>query len=601
MLKKKLLSLALVFTMLVSPVYADSGPWLETTDFGENSFEVEAADEDTIQSGTHETNYVNPNGMTSLLSAVGGVTGEDALVSSDYLSASDENTLAQQGAILRNGLVNRQNVITLDFWLENQSLIYTELEKKLLSIAVAETGRGYEGDYINFTWTNLNGYYSQEDSLFGRHWYAKLEVYYRTTASQEKYLTSALSNLYAKLGLSSQANAYEKVKRIYSYVTQNVEYDYTHLNQGANYAPMFTAYAALIDGTAVCQGYSLLMYRMLRDNGIPARCIGGTSNNQLHMWNIVNVDGKFYDCDSTWDAGSSTFTYFLRGEDYFSKTHARLEDFSVGEYLTDYATSRTDYQVPAPTATPTPTNTPTPVPTEKPAIIIETPTPTPESIMEILTPSPTETPTPTPTQAPTKAPTKTPTPTKTPIAQGTTVKLEKPEGLTVVRTTGGAYLKWEKVENARKYAVYRMTNRQSGKKLLKITSNTQYLDTTSGYGAYGYKVLPVSYTMGGIKYKASAYSDIVYYVNFAKPSTPTYYSNKTVSWRAVIGATGYQLRYAKNKKMSNSHIITFRGASNTRTIFNASKGTYYLSIRAFAEMDKTYTSSWSNVKKVKVR
>ena len=46
---------------------------------------------------------------------------------------------------------------------------------------------------------------------------------------------------------------------------------------------VFTAYAALAKGKAVCQGYATLYYAMCRAMGLPVRVI--TSYD--HAWNIV--------------------------------------------------------------------------------------------------------------------------------------------------------------------------------------------------------------------------------------------------------------------------------------------------------------------------
>ena len=57
--------------------------------------------------------------------------------------------------------------------------------------------------------------------------------------------------------------------------------------------------------TAVCQGYAGLLYRLCLEMGISCRMITGTGNGGAHAWNIVALDGKYYNADSTWDAGST--------------------------------------------------------------------------------------------------------------------------------------------------------------------------------------------------------------------------------------------------------------------------------------------------------
>lgn len=59
------------------------------------------------------------------------------------------------------------------------------------------------------------------------------------------------------------------------------------------------AYAALLGGSAVCQGYSLAMCVLCRKAGIP--CYAITSDELKHMWNVVQIDGEWYQLDVTDD------------------------------------------------------------------------------------------------------------------------------------------------------------------------------------------------------------------------------------------------------------------------------------------------------------
>ncbi|MFR8181399.1 MAG: transglutaminase domain-containing protein [Dorea sp.] len=75
-----------------------------------------------------------------------------------------------------------------------------------------------------------------------------------------------------------------------------VSYDYTNLDDDT-YIQKYTAYAALIDKTAVCQGYASLLYRMVLDAGVDARVISGDAGGP-HAWNIVRLNGKYYNLDT---------------------------------------------------------------------------------------------------------------------------------------------------------------------------------------------------------------------------------------------------------------------------------------------------------------
>lgn len=66
----------------------------------------------------------------------------------------------------------------------------------------------------------------------------------------------------------SGKNDYENTKAIYDYLCQNITYGNDNLNDDT-YLLKYTAYAALINKTAVCQGYAVLLYRLLLEEGIP--------------------------------------------------------------------------------------------------------------------------------------------------------------------------------------------------------------------------------------------------------------------------------------------------------------------------------------------
>lgn len=45
--------------------------------------------------------------------------------------------------------------------------------------------------------------------------------------------------------------------------------------------------------------------------------IPGTGNGALHAWNIAELNGVYYNLDSTWDAGKDLYGYFLCSENDF--------------------------------------------------------------------------------------------------------------------------------------------------------------------------------------------------------------------------------------------------------------------------------------------
>ena len=161
---------------------------------------------------------------------------------------------------------------------------------------------------------------------------------YLSDAAQEEQAAKAAEDIIKSLKLTGKTE-YKKIKAIYGWLCDNVEYDYKNLND-STYLLKHSAYAALVDKTAVCQGYATAFYRLALMAGLDARVVTGTGNGGPHGWNIVKLDGQWYYVDSTWDAGNSAdeWGYFLR---------ASLEDHTLDEnseaVVAQYDISTADY------------------------------------------------------------------------------------------------------------------------------------------------------------------------------------------------------------------------------------------------------------------
>ncbi len=82
----------------------------------------------------------------------------------------------------------------------------------------------------------------------------------------------------------------------------------------------YTAYGALVDGTAVCEGYSRAMQLLLNHVGMECRLVCGIAGGTNHMWNLVKVDEEWYHLDATWNDQQAVVLY-----DYFNVTDAAME------------------------------------------------------------------------------------------------------------------------------------------------------------------------------------------------------------------------------------------------------------------------------------
>lgn len=61
-----------------------------------------------------------------------------------------------------------------------------------------------------------------------------------------------------------------------------------------------TAYGALIEGKAVCDGYAEAFLLLCNAADIPCLLVSGTAEGIPHAWNLVFADGHWYHTDCTW-------------------------------------------------------------------------------------------------------------------------------------------------------------------------------------------------------------------------------------------------------------------------------------------------------------
>ena len=193
-----------------------------------------------------------------------------------------------------------------------------------------------EGDYLKFQYRQykVTRYLVASGSRYC--YLIFMDVVYMTDSAQEAAVSTAVSDLLGSLGINSM-DSYSKIKTIYNWICQNVSYDYAHVGN-TEYLKQFSAYGALVEGTAVCQGYAVLLYRLLLESGVDVRVIPGTGNGALHAWNIAELNGVYYNLDSTWDAGKDLYGYFLCSENDFLG-HVRLDDYRTDEFMTLYPMS----------------------------------------------------------------------------------------------------------------------------------------------------------------------------------------------------------------------------------------------------------------------
>ena len=269
--------------------------------------------------------------------------------------AADTDYLTTRAAViaeLRSQMIDRQSTIEFKVKLEPGTIDLKDWWQEAISHV---TGDGSSGDFLRWQFKSYGGGATPEK--FNESWTGGYEVTYTvmwyTTSQQETQLNSYIKNtILPQLALGGKST-YQKVQAIYNWITKNVRYDYAHLND-STYKLQYTAYAAAINKTAVCQGYANLFYRLANDAGIDCRIITGTADGGNgvwgpHAWNIVKMDdGNYYCLDATWDEGRSSYSYFLKGTAAFNKDHLVDTGEKATYFWSQYPVSNTDFAPDAP-------------------------------------------------------------------------------------------------------------------------------------------------------------------------------------------------------------------------------------------------------------
>ncbi len=247
------------------------------------------------------------------------------------------------------------------FLTDHPEIFYINFYK--LTISVGKSGRNYVG-YLNS---------GREANLF-------YDNGFNTPASVETAITAynAKVNEIVDLVTKKENDNNEYVakdvylaKEVNIYLAENIEYDYAAYDNkdDANYvaeAYINTPYGGLIEGKAVCGGFST-SYKVIMDAlGIPCITVNGYSNNKneygfnssasvYHMWNYVWLEnpaeesaqtfaasraasnGAWYSMDVTWNSSSYSRTkYAVMSSGFDAELHVTDGVISSSGYKLRY-------------------------------------------------------------------------------------------------------------------------------------------------------------------------------------------------------------------------------------------------------------------------
>lgn len=220
--------------------------------------------------------------------------------------------------------------VTDNFCLSNNTIFYKSW---------GESGRIYRMNPNQNNWQALEGrvkVFTPEQALLA----IKQNIDYE--AADEK-LQSALNKAKEIIAaiIKPGMGELDKELAVHDYLVRNVRYDnetYDALknNQVIN-LDSHNIYNVILNGKGVCDGFAYTTKLLLGMCGIESDVVVGTAKDQpdqkageptiYHAWNMVKIDGSFYNLDMTWDenlvegTGMISYKYFNLSDRLMSEDH----------------------------------------------------------------------------------------------------------------------------------------------------------------------------------------------------------------------------------------------------------------------------------------
>ncbi|MDE6662393.1 MAG: Ig-like domain-containing protein [Lachnospiraceae bacterium] len=269
----------------------------------------------------------------------GGAPSEEAL-------ASDAPSLS----IESDGAVEDVNGVSVEDY------IYNELLKRTERINVTSYGIGSNSIFNVFV-----GVLNEHPDLYfvGKRlsWSNNGTIATYITPEYINNLDDAAFKRETQAALSSVKPGMSNLQKaivLHDYLVVNCEYDYDNylaeINKtGAIPNESYSAYGVLVKRTAVCEGYALAYKYLLNQVGI--ECCMVSSDKMNHAWNLIKLDGKYYQVDVTWDdptrdlIGRACHSYMFCSDEVFKDASHNHHDWVVtsGSEVVDYKAVDTTY------------------------------------------------------------------------------------------------------------------------------------------------------------------------------------------------------------------------------------------------------------------
>ncbi len=197
-------------------------------------------------------------------------------------------------------------------------------------------------------WAKVIGMvYNQEPQIFWlstRVSVGKINYLTRDGYQIESMQKEIIANAQIVLDRAAKVDTtYEKLKIFHDYISLNTTFE--KLDEGAAYNGSIQGafgHKEGEQGSLQCAGYAKSMQYLCDKAGITSMVITGENETQYsHAWNIVDVDGEWYNLDTTWDDPILStpvythvrYSFFLIPDEWIhDQTHFLVNEFRLGEH-----------------------------------------------------------------------------------------------------------------------------------------------------------------------------------------------------------------------------------------------------------------------------
>lgn len=245
----------------------------------------------------------------------------------------DDSDRREKAELIRKAMTRREENLTIYLLGNPKNMEAFASDAVLEAFEMDDPSTSDDYDFLRFHFSGMNAQIQGCGAAFR----ISYRFSYMDSKAQLDQVNEKVTELMDKIEISEMDCDYDKIKTIHDLIIDNTEYDLTVSKN--------TAYTALLLNESACQGYALLTYKLMTEAGIPCRIISGTVLSEPHAWNIVKLDGVWYNIDCTWDdpvgaSGKNTikYQYFLKNEEDF-QDHIRDQEFCTDEFIRSHVMS----------------------------------------------------------------------------------------------------------------------------------------------------------------------------------------------------------------------------------------------------------------------